>query len=334
MDKMEQAELEAEKDKKENLPPKALMKLLTQKEKLEAGKKIMEETETEEISLTDPDARMMGSPGKGFDIAHNMQMAVDSKHHIVLDCDVINNPTDRGEMTLMVERLIADGHIEPNGETAYLADKGYYSGEDLAELEKLNINTIVPRQNPPHPKDQPKMFWCNNFTYNKETDTYTCPAGNTLYPTPTKNKETQRHSYRNIDACKNCPHNQICISGKTQQYRIIKRSEHADVCDRADERYEQNKPLYNLRRSLAEHPFGTIKRHMNGGYFLLRTLPKVRAEAALFYLSYNLKRASNVLGFKEIMARLDARLTHFFNFSLNMSRFNLNSQNYLISLAG
>jgi len=45
---------------------------------------------------------------------------------------------------------------------------------------------------------------------------------------------------------------------------------------------------------------------MHGYYFLLRTRRKVRTEVALLFLGYNLKRVYNVLGFSEIMARLDA----------------------------
>jgi len=57
-----------------------------------------------------------------------------------------------------------------------------------------------------------------------------------------------------------------------------------------------------------EHPFGTVKHTMNGRYFLLRKRRKVRCEVALLFLGYNMKRAFNVLGFREIMARLDSLL--------------------------
>lgn len=294
-----------------NTPPvKELLKLLKlskRKDQLGQCKQQMEELGVDEVSMTDPDARMMGSPGKGFDIAYNMQISVDSKHHIILDCDVINNPTDRGEMTPMVKRLIEDEHIKPSEDTAYLADRGYYSGEDLAALAELPINAIVPRQNPPHPKGQPEIFWCTNFLYDITTDTYTCPMGHKLYPAKLRSSETKRISYRNKDACKNCPHNKDCTRGK-EEYRIIRRGEYADICDAADQTYKANKTIYDLRRELVEHPFGTIKRHMNGSYFLLRTLPKVNGEAALFCLAYNIKRAFNVLGFKDIMLKLDARI--------------------------
>jgi hypothetical protein len=44
---------------------------------------------------------------------------------------------------------------------------------------------------------------------------------------------------------------------------------------------------------------------MNGGYLLLRRKRKVRGEAALLLLGYNIKRAKSALGFTEIMRKLD-----------------------------
>lgn len=58
----------------------------------------------------------------------------------------------------------------------------------------------------------------------------------------------------------------------------------------------------NQRKNLAEHPFGTIKRALNGYSFLLRNKIKTTGEFALFSLSYNLKRALNIMGYNKMMA--------------------------------
>ena len=58
------------------------------------------------------------------------------------------------------------------------------------------------------------------------------------------------------------------------------------------------------RKALIEHPFGTLKRSWNHGYFLLRTLPKVTTEFSLSVLTYNLRRALNILGPARMMAGL------------------------------
>jgi len=56
------------------------------------------------------------------------------------------------------------------------------------------------------------------------------------------------------------------------------------------------------RQQLSEHPFGTIKRTMGQGYFLMKGLKKVGAEMSLTVLSYNIKRVVNIIGVKQMIA--------------------------------
>ena len=51
-----------------------------------------------------------------------------------------------------------------------------------------------------------------------------------------------------------------------------------------------------VRRSTAEHPFGTIKCWMGATHFLMRRLPKVASEMALNVLAYNMKRVMAIVG--------------------------------------
>ena len=55
------------------------------------------------------------------------------------------------------------------------------------------------------------------------------------------------------------------------------------------------------RQQLSEPPFGTIKRAMGHGYFLMKGLNKVGAEMSLTILSYNLKRVINIIGVKKMI---------------------------------
>jgi len=205
----------------------------------------------------------------------------------------------------MAKRLKKRRLILPKKQTTYLADKGYYSGSDLAKMKKMGIKIIVPRQAGTDPKEQPKQFHTASFQFNADTDTYRCPMGHILTRSANRKRNLSKRIYSNKSACKQCVNQVECIRGKAP-YRSLVRRKYANIYDSTDRVYAQNTEVYKLRKQLVEHPFGTIKRNMNGGYFLLRTLPKVRAEAALFALAYNIKRAFNVLGFKEIMARLNA----------------------------
>ena len=59
-----------------------------------------------------------------------------------------------------------------------------------------------------------------------------------------------------------------------------------------------------LCKSIVEHPFGTIKRWMDQGYFLTRSLANIRGEMNLTVLVYNLKRAINIIGVKDLIAAM------------------------------
>jgi hypothetical protein len=62
--------------------------------------------------------------------------------------------------------------------------------------------------------------------------------------------------------------------------------------------------ILDRRREIVEHPFGSIKRWMNQGAFLMRGLENVRAEFSLTALVYNLRRALSILGVGPMMAAL------------------------------
>jgi len=299
-----------EEDKRENAEtkvPQGLLKLLERKDLYEQYKAQIEAADANELSVVDPDARLMGNNRGGVEVAYNVQSAVDGKNGIILDYDVSLNPSDHGHLSIMTKRLKRQGYRK----FTVLADKGYYNGSDLLKMKKFKIKAIVSKQKPSNPKSQPKQFNTDQFEYSPDTDTYLCPAGEILHP---RNKKTaKRRNFYNKTACVKCPHVDVCTNGKNG-YRTITRGVYAKVYDDADRVFRDNLDLYKLRQQIVEHPFGTIKHTMHGGCFLLRTRRKVRCEVALLDLGYNLKRAVKVLGFHEIMARLDCLSHHLSNF--------------------
>jgi transposase len=61
-------------------------------------------------------------------------------------------------------------------------------------------------------------------------------------------------------------------------------------------RIKPDKEITKQRKSVVEHPFGTIKRNMDSGYCLTRRLKNVVGEFSLTFLAYNLKRTVNIPG--------------------------------------
>ncbi|XWE59909.1 transposase [Sporomusa sphaeroides] len=99
-----------------------------------------------EMSLTDTDARLMSVNNMGYEVAYNMQTAVDAKNHLIVAVDVTNNPADQGQLHPMAVQAKQQLHADA---ITVLADKGYYSGECLGKCEEDKITAIVSKQNPP-----------------------------------------------------------------------------------------------------------------------------------------------------------------------------------------
>jgi hypothetical protein len=95
---------------------------------------IKEQLKTEpdgQLSMTDPDARSMATSGKGSGmVSYNVQVAVDAKHHLIVDHDVTNSGSDRAQLNPMA-RTARDAM----GKTRLraVADRGYCSEPQINE---------------------------------------------------------------------------------------------------------------------------------------------------------------------------------------------------------
>ncbi len=63
--------------------------------------------------------------------------------------------------------------------------------------------------------------------------------------------------------------------------RRITREENEGLMEEMAARVKANRGIMKLRKALVEHPFGTMKRVMNAGYFLCKELEGVRAEMSM-----------------------------------------------------
>jgi transposase len=109
--------------------------------------------------------------------------------------------------------------------------------------------------------------------------------------------------YYNTAACAGCVLRSQCTSGK---YRKLKRVEGGEVLDRVALRMKNHPEIYEKRKALVEHPFGTLKFWWAQGAFLTRGRAAVDAEITLSALAYNIKRALQVLGLPAILDHLRA----------------------------
>ena len=64
---------------------------------------------------------------------------------------------------------------------------------------------------------------------------------------------------------------------------------------------KENPSVSQQRKSIVEHPFGTLKHTMGHGYFLMRGKEKVSAEMSMSVLTYNMKRVMNIVGITTLL---------------------------------
>jgi len=257
--------------------------LQERKDKYEGYKKQIESGEVTEVSTVDPDARLMRQGNGGADVSYNVQVAVDSKHKLIAGVLVTNEPNDQGQLSKVAKSVKENLDLE---KMTVPADKGYYDTKDFKECHDANIETIVAK--PDHKESQDGLYKKEDFHYDKEKDCYTCPAGKILNFS-TEDRHYRR--YRNTKACRKCEQKSLCTRNNR---RDICRHEHIEHAERNDRAFKENQDIYKLRQQLSEHPFGTMKRTMGIRQFQTRGLPNVKAEAALIFLCYNLKRLRTI----------------------------------------
>ena len=183
-----------------------------------------------------------------------------------------------------------------------IADRGYFKIEDIEACEKAGMTPYVPK--PQRGSSVSNGFFRKDeFRYDAARDAFICPAGQVLSTRyESKLRELTKIDYSNRAACLVCAIKSRC----TKDYRKVSRLENEAVLDRMAARLKARPEIFDRRREMVEHPFGSIKQWMNQGAFLMKGLDNVRAEFSLTALVYNLRRALNILGVEAMMAAVRA----------------------------
>jgi len=306
MDKNDTADANENESVKDEELKQKIDKLEEEKQRYEQVQNQMKATGQKEVSLVDPDSRLMRVDSQRLEVGYNIQTSVDAKRHLIVDFDVINNSTDHHQL---VKDAMAAKQMLDVDQLDVVSDKGFYVEKDLrdCEAEGLRVFMPIPAVVNPHMRfgvPEPE-FYTDLFAYDSVRDVYTCPAGWEMgfWKRSSKGKDVGGRLYRNR-SCFSCSLRERCT--KNKRGRIIYRSEYEGSVERLRARLESSEGKMNLRlrRMLVEHPFGTMKRAFNQGYLLLKGLRKVKGEVGFTMLAYNMRRAINILGVGLLIALL------------------------------
>ena len=165
------------------------------------------------------------------------------------------------------------------------------------------------------------------FLRDIEEDKVICPAGQILRRVAAMADGSVR--YCNKKACEKCPYRNRCtnakykkVSFKPNQASVFatrwnkqNKDNHGQKRSKSKKTrsktivtvvFRPNKEHMGKRKELSEHPFGTLKRSLNGSYFLTRGQKHVEAEVAMLCLAYNIRHAINRIGVPELLRKIRA----------------------------
>lgn len=301
MDETDKAEDAEEGDERKLSAEELKKKIAGIKEYLEKHKEQLKELNAsgeKQVSKTDTDSRLMKT-ARGMDVCYNVQAVVDSKNKLIVDYEITNDGNDLQQLGNMAKKAKETLEVE---ELTVLADNGYYDAGAVKECEDARIKVYIPITES-STANRNGVFPQERFKYEKDRDVYICPEGEELTRRGQEESHGKKYNVYRTNACKTCPIRLQCTTSK-KLGRKMRRWVHVDVVNRQRERNRSYPDAMKERKKLSEHPFGTIKRAMDTGYFLLKGKTKVSIEMGLTTLAYNMKRVINILGVEAMIGSM------------------------------
>ena len=177
-----------------------------------------------------------------------------------------------------------------------VADSGYAYTEDLAKIDKQQIQIIVPTQRLASGKEIGE-FDKRNFQYDAGKDCYFCPRDEELvYDGLNRKRHGKVYKIKDAETCLRCPAFGKCTTA--ERGRGVIRLDEEELRERLEREYNlsENQAIYKRRQEKVELVFGHIKRNLGVSSFLLRGLEGVKAEISLLSICFNVRRRISLLG--------------------------------------
>lgn len=245
----------------------------------------------------EPEARFMRM-ANGHAPAYNVQTAVDAEHAIIVAQQVTTEANDQRSLLPMAE---AAKQALGTPETLHVvADAGYSNGEHAERCEAEGIVPHAPTNRAINNKGDGTLFDRRLFVYDEKTDTFRCPAGQTLVRRQLSRKDRCVVYAAEAQVCGACAMKNRCTSTSR---RWITRNLHEGALQRMNQRATAQ--LMRLRRCTVERPFAVLKHVILGNArFLLRGRDGAQTEISLATLVYNLKTMFHALGGHKLLSAL------------------------------
>ncbi|MDR3665496.1 MAG: IS1182 family transposase [Ignavibacteriaceae bacterium] len=276
-----------------------IIELQQKLEQLQRQKEKLEKEGTNYISPSDPEASLMKSRD-GKIPGYNVQTAVDAENKMIADSEVVTEATDLKQLPQMIASIKEELGKVPE---EVIADRGYNNLDliEAVEKEHAGIQMYTSQEKTSRDKEEIK------FEYDTEKDEYICSEGKrlVLIQKDKLKRNSLANIYRGIE-CTGCIMMSQCT--KSKKGRTVQRYKNQQWRDSYKRKMlsKTGKQKTSIRKTIVEHPFGTIKYLMGKIPLLLRGVKKVATEINIYTTVYNLKRLINIEAYENLLSKIDA----------------------------
>jgi transposase len=274
---------------------KRLKEALKELEQLRSKEKTKEKKKQPRASSTDPQARVMLGAKGAYAPSYNVQISTDAEAKIIVGVDVSQSSSDAGELEPAVQRIEAKLGQKPE---QMVVDGAYPTQQAIEAMADKGIDLIGPLVERKKPawdvlkrNGVSREFYPHAFSYDPDTDSFTCPAGQRLsFETEERQGGWVKRRYRaRLADCRSCPFQSQCCPGTKKGRSLLRMEKTAQLAAfEAKMQSEQAQQIYKQRAGVAEFPNAWIKEKIGLRQFRLRGLLKVSVEALWACLTYNI----------------------------------------------
>jgi transposase len=286
--KAKQAQARARREQQERL--ESALEELEKWQARKSGEKAKRETR---VSTSDPQARVMKHPDKGFALSYNAQISTDAAHGLIVGVAVTQEANDSAQLLPAVDRVEQRLEKKPQ---QMVADSGYTTRENIEKMAGREVDFLgtMRQEGVPRGANLKKRFPPSAFLYQPEKNHCVCPEGKILRPQARRQAGAGMtyHLYEaRFEDCRSCPRKPECCPDNQKNGRSVAQLEESPVvmAFRKKMASEEVQERYRHRGRIVEFCHAWIKSKLGLRQFHVRGLKKVQTEMLWACLTYNLQ---------------------------------------------
>ena len=288
-----------------------LEKLKIKKEKLEGAKEKLQERKKDikkdnrgshQVNIEEADAYMMETAGRVSFPGYNAQLSVDTKTQLIVAAEVVQDRNDEKQFSRQHKKV--EENLGQSVDREYVADGGYKSLEQLKYIAENKIEAYLRSSSKQRTKEEilktRKKITRGDFKYDKDKDSYICPAGKELKLYRIENNIFFKGKKYRTKQCTGCELLKLCLANNNKKgHREIRRDNREIYAEMMNQKMqtEQAKKILFRRRTTVEPVIGNIKSNMGNNRFRLKGLNNVNGEFYLMCIGHNINKLYNLLVF-------------------------------------